>query len=141
MSAPQRRVAGVRRRTAPTLTDRSWKRPPSEHQLQGMASDVVLDMGWGRLVLGQTFADLTGILAVLRAEESGRRDICIYPRDPHVLVGLAPDAAAPRRPVGAPRSRQLPCDCSQSSSRPSCHSLLPFSGVSSPFGPPSSPCT
>jgi GNAT-family acetyltransferase (TIGR03103 family) len=56
-----------------------------------MASDVVLDMGWGRLVFGQTFPDLRGIVDALRAEESGRRDICIYPPDPHVLVGLAPD--------------------------------------------------
>jgi GNAT-family acetyltransferase (TIGR03103 family) len=56
-----------------------------------MHSDVVLDMGWGRLVLGQTFADLHGIVDALRAEASGERDICIYPRDPHVLVGLAPD--------------------------------------------------
>jgi GNAT-family acetyltransferase (TIGR03103 family) len=56
-----------------------------------MAADVVLDLGWGRLVFGQTFGDLRGIVDALRAEESGRRDICIYPRDPHVLVGLAPD--------------------------------------------------
>jgi GNAT-family acetyltransferase (TIGR03103 family) len=56
-----------------------------------MDSDVVLDLGWGRLVFGQTFDDLRGIVDALRAEESGRRDICIYPRDPHVLVGLAPD--------------------------------------------------
>jgi GNAT-family acetyltransferase (TIGR03103 family) len=48
-------------------------------------------MGWGRLVFGQTFADLGRIVDVLRAEAPGRRDICIYPRDPHVLVGLAPD--------------------------------------------------
>src|SRR3712207_5444389 len=48
-------------------------------------------MGWGRLVFGQTFGDLAGVLDVLRAEETGRRDICIYARDPHVLVGLAPD--------------------------------------------------
>jgi GNAT-family acetyltransferase (TIGR03103 family) len=88
------RVAGRRRRTAvpsePAITSRSWKQP-SEHQLQGMASDVVLDLGWGRLVFGQTFADLHGIVDALRAEEAGERDICIYPRDPHVLVGLAPD--------------------------------------------------
>ena len=84
-----RRVAG-RRRHAPSLTDGSW-RTPSEHQVQGMRTDVALDMGWGRLVFGQTFGELDGILDVLRAEESGRRDICIYPRDPHVLVGLAPD--------------------------------------------------
>src|SRR4051812_1276886 len=88
------RVAGQRRRTAvpstPVITSRSWKRP-SEHQLQGMRSDVVLDMGWGRLVFGQTFSDLRGIVDALRAEETDKRDICIYPRDPHVLVGLAPD--------------------------------------------------
>ncbi|MGY2127911.1 N-acetylglutaminylglutamine synthetase [Blastococcus sp. SYSU DS0617] len=88
------RIAGHRRRTAvartPAMTDRSW-RQPSEHQRQGMQDDVVLDMGWGRLVMGQTFADLSGIVHALRAEEVGERDICIYPRDPHVLVGLAPD--------------------------------------------------
>src|SRR3954463_5696864 len=88
------RVAGQRRRmpvpATPSLTSRSWAEP-SEHQLQGMASDVVLDLGWGRLVFGQTFSDLRGIVDALRAEETGERDICIYPRDPHVLVGLAPD--------------------------------------------------
>ena len=75
---------------APAITSRSWAQP-SEHQLQGMASDVVLDLGWGRLVFGQTFSDLRGIVDALRAEQTGERDICIYPRDPHVLVGLAPD--------------------------------------------------
>jgi GNAT-family acetyltransferase (TIGR03103 family) len=88
------RVAGHRRRTpvasTPAITSRSWKQP-SEHQLQGMQSDVVLDLGWGRLIYGQTFADLRDIVDAFRAEESGERDICIYPRDPHVLVGLAPD--------------------------------------------------
>ena len=88
------RLAGHRRRTtvssAPALTEHSWKQP-SAHQTQGMASDVVLDMGWGRLVFGQTFGDLGGIVHALRAEEGGRRDICVYPRDPQVLVGLAPD--------------------------------------------------
>ena len=88
------RVAGHRRRTAvpstPSMTTRSWKQP-SAHERQGMGENVVLDLGWGRLVFGQTFSDLRGIVHALRAEESGRRDICIYPRDPHVLVGLAPD--------------------------------------------------
>jgi len=88
------RIAGHRRRTAvartPAMTDTSW-REPSEHQRRGMREDVVLDMGWGRLVMGQTFTDLGGIVDALRAEETGERDICIYPRDPHVLVGLAPD--------------------------------------------------
>jgi GNAT-family acetyltransferase (TIGR03103 family) len=72
------------------LTGRSW-RAPSAHQRRGMHTDVALDLGWGRLVFGQTYADLRDIVAVLGAEETGRRDICIYPRDPQVLVGLAPD--------------------------------------------------
>ncbi|HLM05115.1 MAG TPA: N-acetylglutaminylglutamine synthetase [Blastococcus sp.] len=76
--------------SGPAITSRSWKQP-SRHQLRGMQEDVVLDLGWGRLVFGQTFADLGGIVDALRDEASGRRDICIYPRDPHVLVGLAPD--------------------------------------------------
>ena len=88
------RVAGHRRRTpvsdTPSPTSRPWQQF-SEHQRQGMESDVVLDLAWGRLVFGQTFSDLRGIVDALRAEESDRRDICIYPRDPHVLVGLAPD--------------------------------------------------
>jgi GNAT-family acetyltransferase (TIGR03103 family) len=86
-------VAGHRRRAPggpPRLTSRSWQQP-SAHQLEGMEPDVVLDLGWGRLAFGQTFADLRGIVDVLRAEEVDRRDICIYPRDPQVLVGLAPD--------------------------------------------------
>jgi GNAT-family acetyltransferase (TIGR03103 family) len=86
------RVAGTRRRTtsSPTITSRSHAQP-SPHQRQGMASDVVLDLGWGRLVFGHTFADQRGVLDALRAEETGRRDICVYPRDPQVLIGLAPD--------------------------------------------------
>ncbi|WP_241037996.1 N-acetylglutaminylglutamine synthetase [Blastococcus litoris] len=88
------RLAGHRRRTpvspAPAMTSRSWK-APSQHERQGMQTDVVLDLAWGRLVFGQTFADLLDIVDAMRAEEAGERDICIYPRDPHVLVGLAPD--------------------------------------------------
>lgn len=88
------RLAGHRRRTAvaptPELTSRSWHEPTAR-EIEGMATDVVVDLGWGQLVFGQTFRDLHGIVDVLRAEESGRRDICVYPRDPQVLVGMAPD--------------------------------------------------
>ncbi|MGY1639046.1 N-acetylglutaminylglutamine synthetase [Geodermatophilus sp. SYSU D00742] len=83
----RRRAAEV---LAPVLTG-GFSREPSEHQLRGMRPGVTLDLGWGRLVFGQTFADLHGIVDVLRHEAPGHRDICIYPRDPQVLVGLAPD--------------------------------------------------
>ncbi|WP_222195761.1 N-acetylglutaminylglutamine synthetase [Modestobacter italicus] len=92
MTSAPRRLAGHRTRREPRapLTSRSWQQPAA-HELQDMDADVVLDMGWGRLVFGQTFTDLHRVVDALRAEESGRRDICIYPRDPQVLVGLAPD--------------------------------------------------
>ena len=54
--------------------------PP--HLVDAMADDVVLDCGWGRLVFGQTFADPASWPTVLRGEAPGRRDICIYAREP-----------------------------------------------------------
>ncbi|MBO4209663.1 N-acetylglutaminylglutamine synthetase [Micromonospora echinofusca] len=54
-------------------------------------SDVVLDCGWGRLVFGQTFTHPSRVADVLRAEVEGSRDICVYLRDPHVLVSRLPD--------------------------------------------------
>ncbi len=56
----------------------------------GVASDVVLELGWGRIAFGQTFTSHDQLRAVLRGEESGQRDICVYPREPHVLVAQAP---------------------------------------------------
>ncbi|WP_432534086.1 N-acetylglutaminylglutamine synthetase [Kineococcus arenarius] len=84
-------VAGLRHRgqDAPTISSRNWQRPPS-HLTRDMASDVVLDMGWGRLVFGHTFTDQRDVVDALRAEESGERDIAMYVPEPQVLVGLAP---------------------------------------------------
>ena len=62
--------------------------PP--HMVDAMADDVVLELGWGRLIFGQTFADQEMLAEVLRQEGQGRRDICIYAREPHVLVSKAP---------------------------------------------------
>lgn len=55
-----------------------------------MARDVVLDLGWGRLIFGQTFDTHHAVHRQLMSEQAGRRDIAIYLRDPHVLVGTAP---------------------------------------------------
>ena len=52
--------------------------------------DVAIDLGWGRLVIGRTFDDQKELAALLRSEELGQRDICLYHREPHVLVSRAP---------------------------------------------------
>src|SRR5690349_24751982 len=61
-----------------------------QHMVDAMADDVVIELGWGRLVFGQTFADPEKLAEVLRHEGRGRRDICMYAREPQVLVALAP---------------------------------------------------
>ena len=58
-----------------------------------MAQDavgVVQDLGWGRLVFGQTCEDPEQFGNALRAEASGRRDIGMYLDAPHVFVALHP---------------------------------------------------
>ncbi len=88
---------------------------------------VVQDLGWGRLVFGQTCDDPEQFGTALRAEASGRRDIGMYLDAPHVFVALHPqeffidpsftyrvdltkpldyEPAAGARPVGAPGDRR-----------------------------------
>ena len=62
--------------------------PP--HLVEAMAKDVELELGWGRLIFGQTFADAGTLAETLRREAPGRRDICIYARESHVVVAGAP---------------------------------------------------
>ncbi|MFY1574491.1 N-acetylglutaminylglutamine synthetase [Verrucosispora sp. WMMD703] len=64
---------------------------PTADERPSTGADVILDCGWGRLVFGQTFADQSAVADVLRSEAAGARDICIYLRDPHVLVSRLPD--------------------------------------------------
>jgi GNAT-family acetyltransferase (TIGR03103 family) len=53
-------------------------------------TNVLIECGWGRLVFGQTYAEGEDLTAVLRTEELGQRDICLYHPEPHVLVSRAP---------------------------------------------------
>jgi GNAT-family acetyltransferase (TIGR03103 family) len=66
-----------------------WQRQSSDLP-EGITPDVVLECGWGRIVFGQTFTSRDRLRAALRGEESGQRDICVYPREPHVLVAQSP---------------------------------------------------
>jgi GNAT-family acetyltransferase (TIGR03103 family) len=57
---------------------------------EARAVGVVQDLGWGRLVFGQTCDDPEQFGTALRAEASGRRDIGMYLDAPHVFVALHP---------------------------------------------------
>lgn len=52
--------------------------------------DRYINCGWGRLVFANTYQDTDKLVDVLRNERPARRDIAFYVRDPHVLVGSAP---------------------------------------------------
>ncbi|MGY6661951.1 MAG: N-acetylglutaminylglutamine synthetase [Glycocaulis sp.] len=58
--------------------------PPS------LPANVVVDCGWGRLAFAQTFETADELVDVLRSEESAKRDIAFYIRDPHVVLAAAP---------------------------------------------------
>ena len=68
-----------------------------QHLVDAMADDVVLELGWGRLIFGQTFADPDKLAEVLRA--GGPR--------PTRHLHLRPRAPRPRRP-GARRTVHRP---------------------------------
>jgi len=72
-----------------TSERREWWQEQAWHH-SDVERDVALDLGWGRLILGQTFEDHENLLTVLAAEAPGRRDICMYVTEPQVLVSLAP---------------------------------------------------
>jgi GNAT-family acetyltransferase (TIGR03103 family) len=60
------------------------------HLVEAMPDNVVLDLGWGRLVFGQTFSDPDALTEVLRREGHGRRDVCMYASEAHVVVARSP---------------------------------------------------
>lgn len=54
------------------------------------ASDAIVNLGWGRLLFGQTFDSAESLVQELRAEQYGRRDVALYIRDPQVVIAQAP---------------------------------------------------
>jgi hypothetical protein len=55
-----------------------------------MASNVAVEMGWGRLIFGHTYDSSSLLAEAITDERPGDRDIALYLRDPHVVLALAP---------------------------------------------------
>ncbi len=80
----------LRRGQTPT-----WERLKAGHAQQGQQpgdglTDVTLDCGWGRLLVGHTFSDPQRLADSLLQETPGERDIALYVADPHVVLSFAP---------------------------------------------------
>jgi len=85
-SAAEREVLDVER--SPSLAN--WKPPPVE--AKRLPSNVSVDCGWGRLLFGHTYQSAEALAEDLWQEAPGKRDVALYLRDPHVLLGLAPQS-------------------------------------------------
>lgn len=68
---------------------RHWRELPAEISEQ-LRDEAWVDCGWGRLIFAHTYASPERLAAEIGAEESGRRDVAMYVRDPHVVTALAP---------------------------------------------------
>lgn len=65
-------------------------KPEFRSNPDGYKQNQVINCGWGRLVFANTFDKAKDLVELLREERPDQRDIAFYVRDPHVLVGLAP---------------------------------------------------
>ncbi len=69
-----------------------WGARPEDAQARLTTPNAIVDCGWGRLIFGQTFADLSELADSLREETEGQRDVAFYVRDPHVVLSVAPQS-------------------------------------------------
>ena len=53
-------------------------------------ANVALDMGWGDLIFAHTFDGPDAVARALLDEPTGRRNLAIYVRDPHVILAQNP---------------------------------------------------
>lgn len=68
---------------------KNWGDPPSS-MAEKLDREAIVDCGWGRLILGQTFSSNKRLVEELRNEDAGQRNVALYTRDPQVIVSRAP---------------------------------------------------
>lgn len=73
-----------------SATLRGFAEEDPRHKGTRLKPNAVVDCGWGRLVFAHTFGDNAELARTLLEEETGRRDIALYLRDPHVVLAMAP---------------------------------------------------
>lgn len=78
----------LKRFNAPSL--KNWGEPVKGPEADKLATNAVLDCGWGRLIFAHTFSESRVVAEELCRESKGKRDIALYLREPHVVLSHAP---------------------------------------------------
>lgn len=73
-----------------SLSLKNWQ-PPSGPDADCLKKEAVVNMGWGRLIFGHTFTSPQVLFDTICGEQTGKRDMAFYLRDPHVLIAMGPD--------------------------------------------------
>lgn len=68
---------------------KSWGKLPGTARAT-MNANVAVDCGWGRVIFAQTFDSAKDVAEIMRTERLGQRDVCLYVRDPHLVLAAAP---------------------------------------------------
>lgn len=79
----------IDQQNSPTL--KNWEQPEGKFHKK-LNDDVIIDMGWGRLIFAHTFSDNKILAERILDEEHDKRDIALYLRDPHVVLSFAPQS-------------------------------------------------
>jgi GNAT-family acetyltransferase (TIGR03103 family) len=77
----------VDRQGAATL--RNWDVPRRPHG-KPLASEAIVDCGWGRLIFAHTFDNNARLAEAISDEAPESRNIALYIKDPHVVLALRP---------------------------------------------------
>ncbi|OOK82224.1 GNAT-family acetyltransferase TIGR03103 domain protein [Mycobacterium kansasii] len=77
--------------------------PAPPELMESMANDVELDLGWGRLIFGQTFADSAALADVLRQEAPGGAT--------SASTHESPTSSSPKRRMSCSSTPATPIGC------------------------------
>lgn len=67
-----------------------WRTDEPQFNGEPLANAASVDCGWGNLIFAHTFKSNEELVAAIKDEKEGRRNLALYLRDPHVVLAMAP---------------------------------------------------
>ncbi|MBN1238084.1 MAG: N-acetylglutaminylglutamine synthetase [Gammaproteobacteria bacterium] len=67
-----------------------WRSEELHFNGEPLPDAASVDCGWGKLIFAHTFKSNEDLVAAIKDEKEGRRNLALYLRDPHVVLAMAP---------------------------------------------------